>query len=364
MKLHMPVKVFFQENAVKENGKELAMLGKKAMIVTGKHSSKVNGSLDDVVKAFTDNNIPYVIFDDIEENPSVETVAKAASMAVAEGVDFFVGIGGGSPMDASKAISLLAKNPELIPDARVKLYEKSEHKAYPVAAVPTTSGTGSEVTQYAILTLHDNHTKKSMAHYVFPEVAFVDAGYLKTSSYKNMVSTCVDALAHAIESYLNTNSNDMNRVYAREAMRLWGLSKAGLLSEESFKNMSDEDYARFMHASVMAGMSIAHTGTSLPHGLSYPVTYEMGVPHGKAVGMFLPAFIKAYEGKADVKAVLDILGFTNEEEFEKYINTLLGHTDISDDIWSKDVQDILSNPAKLKNYPFEMTEQLLNTFRK
>lgn len=216
MRLYMPTKVFFGSGCVSENGAELKALGSRAMIVTGKHSSRINGSLAAVEQALQANGQTYVIFDEIEENPSVETVAVAAGIAVKEQVDFFVAVGGGSPMDASKAISLLAANPSAIDHAEERLYHPEPMQGYPVAAVPTTSGTGSEVTPYAILTRHDLHTKQSIAHKWFADLAFVDAGYVKTSSYENMVSTCVDALAHLIESYLNTNANAYNGYIQRK----------------------------------------------------------------------------------------------------------------------------------------------------
>ena len=96
MKLYMPTKVFFERDCVLKHSEELITLGKHAMIVTGKHSSRVNGALADVEQALKDTGKKYCIFDEIEENPSVETVVRAAKIAVDEGVDFFVAIGGGS----------------------------------------------------------------------------------------------------------------------------------------------------------------------------------------------------------------------------------------------------------------------------
>lgn len=107
---NIPTDIYIENGAVKNHGGEIAELGKKAMIVTGRHSSAVNGSLDDVRAVLESQGIGYVIYNDIEENPSVETVYTAATAAVKYGVDMFVAVGGGSPMDASKAISMLAKN--------------------------------------------------------------------------------------------------------------------------------------------------------------------------------------------------------------------------------------------------------------
>lgn len=367
MKLYMPTKVLFERGCVRAHGAELQALGSKAMIVTGKHSSRVNGSLADVEAALTENGQPYVIFDEIEENPSVETVARAAQTAVAEKVDFFVAIGGGSPMDASKAISILCRHPEAIAEAEKHLYDKTPMDGYPIAAVPTTSGTGSEVTPYAILTLHSRHTKQSIAQHLFAQVAFVDAGYLRTSSYANMVSTCVDALAHLIESYLNTNANELNRMYSAEGLRVWGVEKNALLPQTAkaahgSMTLADETLDAFMRASVIAGVAITHTGTSIPHGLSYPVTYEMGVPHGKAVGYFLPGFLRAYENREDVARVMELLGFDGLDAFCSYLEQLIGRPQVAQELWEHDVELLMSNPAKLKNYPYEMTTDILRKF--
>ena len=163
MELYLPVKVYSEADCVKRHGTELCALGTKAMIVTGRHSAVKTGALQDVTDAL--GQMPYVVFDEIEENPSVETVVKAADLAKAQKVDFVIGIGGGSPMDASKAIALLAANPG---ETEEIFYESRKLPHLPVACVPTTCGTGSEVTPYAILTRHKLRTKKSISHRLFP----------------------------------------------------------------------------------------------------------------------------------------------------------------------------------------------------
>ncbi len=367
MKLYMPTAVFCEKDCVRLHSDELTKLGTKGMIVTGKHSSRFNGSLNNVEDALKSQNIPYIIYDDVEANPSVETVVKASKIAQTEGVDFFIGIGGGSPMDAAKAISLLAKNPDK--DSSV-LFENTTLEYYPIAEVPTTSGTGSEVTPYAILTLHEKHTKQSISHEIYPAVALVDYTYLKTAKRSGFINTCVDTLAHLIEAYLNTNANDYNRIYAREGFRLWGSVKNALVpcmnkneNDSESLELTDEEYETFMHASLVAGMAITHTGTSLPHGLSYPITYELGVPHGKAVGIFLPGFLRNYENLSEVHDVLELLGFSSINSFENYIRTIIGSVEIPIEIWETDKKSVLDNPAKLKNYPFEINAEILSTYR-
>ena len=347
MQLYMPTKVYSEDNCVQNHSRELQALGTKAMIVTGRHSAVKTGALADVVAAL--GEIPYVVFDRIEENPSIETVMEARQIAIDEGVDFFIGIGGGSPMDASKAIALMAKNPE---ETEAVLYTAKMLPHFPVACIPTTCGTGSEVTPYAILTRHALQTKKSISHKIFPVLALLDAKYLKTMSRTGLVNTCVDALSHLLESYLNTNTNDLNRVYSRQGLVIWSIFRDRLLQDE----LEDADYVHMLHASMVAGMAITHTGTSLPHGLSYPVTYHLGVPHGRAVGMFLGGFVEYYADQEEASEVVRLLGFENAKQLRGYLNQLLGVVEVSDELLQTAVEAILRDPGKLKNYPFPITK--------
>lgn len=343
MQLYMPTKAYSQENAVCSHSKEIRTLGTKAMIVTGKSAAKKNGALQDVVQALGD--MPYILFDRVEENPSIETVMEARAIAIKEKADLFIGIGGGSPMDASKAIAMMARHPE---EDESVLYAAKALDHYPVVCVPTTCGTGSEVTPYAILTRHAHRTKKSISHRIFPELALLDARYLKTMSRAGLINTCVDALAHLLESYLNTNSNELNRVYSREGLALWARFRDALLVGAE----TPEDYANMLHASMLAGMAIAHTGTSVPHGMSYPVTYSLGVPHGRAVGIFLGGFVKSYGNQEEAKAALEILGFSDSVSFCDYLHELLGAVPVPGELVETAADLLLDDPAKLKNYPF------------
>ena len=141
MKYYIPTKVYQEIDAVKVHAEELAGYGSYALIVTGKYSARANGALADVEAALDAYGKKHVQYDGIEENPSVETVMKATEFGKRNGVDFVIAIGGGSPMDAAKAIAIMLANPEK--DAEY-LYESAAHtKALPVVTIPTTCGTGS-----------------------------------------------------------------------------------------------------------------------------------------------------------------------------------------------------------------------------
>lgn len=358
MKFYMPVKVFFEKDAVRKNAAVLASAGSKALIVTGKRSAKLSGALDDVIYALESEGKSYFIFDGIEENPSVETIIKAKDLALKEGADFVIGVGGGSPMDASKAIALLAANPGEGEDFLWLKYDKLP-AALPVIAVPTTCGTGSEVTGVAVITRNDVRTKMSMSYRIFPRFAFVDGKYLKAAPMSVIGNTAVDALAHLVESRIHSGYNDMVETVNADGLLVFARTKDKLYNNSP---LDEEDYMNLMEASLLAGMSIAQSGTSIPHGLSYTLTYERGVPHGKAVGRFLGGYMK----HADPAVTADILskaGFGSLDEYEDFYAKLC--LDENDPIVTDKalldlcLSNIMANPGKLAACPYEVNEEIL-----
>ena len=353
MSFYLPTKVFVSADCVAVHSDILASLGKHALIVTGKSSSKANGSLNDVRNALDKVNVKYTIFDEVEENPSVETVMKARDVGVKAGVDFVVGVGGGSPLDASKAIAVMIKNQssswELMFDGKVS----PDH--LPVAAVPTTCGTGSEVTAVAVLTRHDLRTKLPMIHKVFPVVALCDSKYL-TGAPKGVIRrTAVDALGHMVESYINSRATPFSRMCADAGFALWKKCKEYLLDESS--SLNPEIATNLLEASTFAGMAIAQTGTSIPHGLSYTLTYEGGIPHGTAVGLFQSGYLR-HADEEERKHVLGAIGFDNPKEVGEFITKICPVT-VSRELLTKAVDSLLKNPSKLANCPYKADETVL-----
>lgn len=386
MELYMPVRIFNEKNCVRNHSRALAELGSRALVVTGKRSSRMNGALEDVTEALEREGIGWVLYDRTEENPSVRTVMEARNLGLSEKTDFVIGVGGGSPMDAAKAIALMIGNPAR---GEELLYRKAAgnrvNPAIPVACVPTTAGTGSEVTPYAILTREvlpdivlrtlpetessagsipglshlNQKIKQSISHRIFPSLALVDCSYLQTASRRGCVNTAVDTLAHLIESHLNANATSYSRFYSETGLRIWARGKDRLLRYE----IGEEERNLLMNACTLGGMAITHTGTCLPHALSYPVTCEMEIPHGQAVGIFLPGFLQIYTDQEAVTRTLSLLDFGSSQTFGEYIRKLLGEVKIPDELWERDMDNLLANPAKLKNYPFQLDREKLNRVR-
>lgn len=350
MYFYLPTKIYSERDCVKKYAAQWTSLGKKALIVTGK-SSAGNGALADVTEALEQAQVDYLIFNETEENPSIEMVMKVRDYGIKEQVDFVIGIGGGSPMDAAKAIALMIAHKEKDADF---LYQKGDDCALPVVEVPTTCGTGSEATPYAILTIHAQRIKSSLPHKVYPAYALVDGKYLMSAGRNILVNTAVDALGHFIESYINVNATDYSRMVCEYGMKVWSSIKNVLIGAE----ITEEDCDRLMTASTMAGMGIAHTGTALPHGLSYYLTYEEKIPHGKAVGYFLPGYLTQARPMVR-KEVLSLIGFPDIQYFASFIHKLIGPMEVEEELIRKAVTGLMSNEAKLKNVPYQVTEEML-----
>lgn len=352
MQFYLPTKIYTETGCVKNHSEELASLGKKALIITGRTSSKKNGSLKDVEEALKAQGREYCIFDKIEENPSIEMVMEARDYGLEQGADYCIGIGGGSPLDAAKAAALMMANPDA--DEGL-LYEAKPAAALPVAEVPTTCGTGSEVTPYAVITIHKKRTKSSISHRIYPVYALIDGSYLKEAPLSVIANTAIDALGHMIESYCNTKATDYSRMSCKYGMEMFAACKDVITGR---RIPDEEDYVNLMNVAAMAGIGITHTGTTLPHALSYKLTYELGIPHGKAVGILLAAYLKRTAQK-DQDTILAALGMASVEELRVFITEAIGEAEVLKHLLEEGARELASNTAKLASCPFPVNEEEL-----
>ena len=322
-KYYMPVKAFFGRNCIIKNSSEFLLLGKRALIVTGQSSAEKNGSLADIKQALDSRNISHVHYNRIKPNPSVDDAREAALFAIESGADFIIGIGGGSPLDAAKAIAILAVN-EIDDDTLFAGVYKN--KPLPVAAVPTTAGTGSEVTPYSILSYDKISNKKSIgSEFIFPAVAFLDPAYTSTLSMKTTVNTAIDALSHAVEGYLSVRATDVVSPYAMESIKLIGECIPALLG----KKVNEEIREKLLYASMLAGIVIAHTGTTAVHAMGYPLTYHRNIDHGRANGLVMHHYLKFLEPSIEkVKHIVSAAGMKNVDELGSALDKLLGEKEL------------------------------------
>ncbi|WP_031514936.1 iron-containing alcohol dehydrogenase family protein [Desulfofalx alkaliphila] len=324
LSFYCPTKVFFEQECVDKYSAEMSKFGKKALIVTGGNSSKKNGSLKDMVDALDKEGIDHRVFDQVEQNPSVNTVYQGARLARQMKADFIVGIGGGSPLDAAKAVAVLAVNDIEEDQLLTKRWVKS---ALPVVAVPTTAGTGSEVTPYSILTVDKEETKKSIAgDDLFPVIAYMDARYMLNLPWYVTANTAVDALSHSIEGFINNRATLISDLLALESITIIGR----VLKNIDLNNISLDERAELLYASMLAGMVISQTATNMVHAMGYPLTYYKNLPHGLANGVTLKAALEFLgQGSPDkVARVVRAMDCQNLDEVGRLLAKVLPQVSI------------------------------------
>ena len=296
---YMPTKVVMGRDCVKKQAGLLAPLGRHALIVTGR-SAEENGALDDVLSALGANGQQATVFCRVTPNPGIPCIREGIALLKSAGADFVVAIGGGSPMDAAKAIALLSvqeRTDEHIFDGGYA------PEALPMAHIPTTAGTGSEVTPYSVLTNDVRQTKTSLSSpALFPRVAFLDGKYMARLSPEISLNTALDALSHAMESMLSRSAIPLSDTLSEEAIELI----VPLLCKAQNGSMTLEERDTMLYASTLAGMAIAQSGTTAVHGMGYALTYFHNIPHGRANALLLGETLRLCEEKK-VRALPHIL---------------------------------------------------------
>lgn len=318
----MPVRVLCGENALVQAKDWIASLGKRALIVTGGSSAVKSGALAETIRLLGECGISYRIFDKIEPNPHTVTCWAAGKEARDFCADFLIGIGGGSPLDAVKAIGWYAANEALSPD---DIYgdRTGWKKPLPSVLIGTTAGTGSEVTGIAVLTGQNGRKKSIGGAGCYGTLAVCDYRYTLSVPYGTTVSTALDAFAHAAESYLANNANILSESYALAALPLvW----EGLRHFYETGKLPDQKLREKMYiGSLLSGLAINITGTLFPHAIGYVLTEECGIPHGKATAAFAPVLLERAQRFAPKKAQ-DILNLVScpQEELVAILRSLTG----------------------------------------
>ncbi len=360
-KYYMPTAVFFGQGAIQKNTERFEEAGTKALLVTGQRSARVSGALHDVTRALTALGIPHSVFDEVEENPSFETVRQAASKMKKEDCDFVVAIGGGSPLDAGKAIAMLAANDGMsIED----LYGNPEQwQVFHTIAVPTTSGTGSEVTHFAVLTDDEGNKAGLSSRRNFPVTSFLDPSYTVTMNENVTTATALDALCHAVEGeLLNAGRNPLISQLAKNSVAMIrdGLG-AVISSPEDIQKRADLQYA-----AMLAGMVIAHTGTSVVHPAGYPLSVHKEVKHGLANAFFLVEVLRNVSRKEERRTNASIEPFASLEALESFLKSygVYDHTLTITDEEAREWSEAIMKSPHYRRTPGTFTREFFETMYK
>jgi len=289
---HQSTKILFGRGRINELAQYVLPYGKKALLVTTPASTASLGEqYTRVKKILTDNGIQVAHYDGVIPNPTVATISAGALMARKFGAEVIIGLGGGSSMDAAKAISVEATHEGTSWDYLFyKTPQPDPAKLLPVIAISTTSGTGSQVTQVAVVTNPDTRDKSALYNNIlYPQVCIVDPELMVTVPGFVTATTGFDVLCHAFESTINPGTGAYVDLLAWEAISIVAGNLPKVLA-----NLSDIDAReRMAWADTLAGLCIANAGVTLPHGMGMAVGgMYPHVAHGESLAILYPAFAK------------------------------------------------------------------------
>ncbi|MGG7156224.1 iron-containing alcohol dehydrogenase [Clostridium perfringens] len=288
--------------------------GKKAFIVIGGGSMKRFGFLDKVLSYLKEANMETKVFEGVEPDPSVETVMKGAKEMEEFNPDWIVSIGGGSPIDAAKAMWIFYEYPDftfekaIVPFGLPKLRRKAKF-----VAIPSTSGTATEVTAFSVITDYKAKIKYPLADFeITPDIAIVDPSLAETMPEKLVAHTGMDALTHAIEAYTASLRSNFTDPLALKAIEMVNMHLVN-------SNKGDMEARGEMHeAQCLAGMAFSNALLGIVHSMAHKVGAVFHIPHGCANAIFLPYVIK-YNRKACEDRYANIarhIGLKGESERE------------------------------------------------
>ncbi|HLR71215.1 MAG TPA: iron-containing alcohol dehydrogenase [Pseudogracilibacillus sp.] len=295
----VPSKILYGKNAVKELKNILPTMGKKALIITDEVMVKI-GTIGEILKILEDGSVAYDVYSGINTEPNSNHVKEALKVCEYSKSDFIISLGGGSCIDLAKAISVLAyrDNHTGIKPNDNHLEDKLKH-----IAIPTTAGTGSEVTDVTVITDLETDQKVMMKNtYYTPTVALVDPQFTYSCPKQIIANTGVDALCHAIESLMSIKTNSFSEKFAWSSIELILNNLEKAYTEENNKPYMD----KMALASLEAGIAFSNASVCLVHGMSRPLGAVFNVPHGVSNAMLLNTVLEF--SKENIIGILEIIG--------------------------------------------------------
>jgi hypothetical protein len=298
--------------------------GNQALIVTGKTVKKM-GFADKVTNYLKEAGIGSEVFE-VEPEPAVETVIKGAEVARTYGPDLIVGLGGGSNIDAAKAIWVLYERPNMKVGSINPFMKLGLRKKARLIGIPTTSGSGSEATRATVITSPAEERKLELANKeLVPDIAIVDPELPRTMPQKLVAETGFDALSHAVEAYVATVGNDFSDALAIKAIQL--IFK---YLRRSYGNREDIEAITKMHmAATMGGMAFSNSDVAIVHALGHVTGGVLHVPHGRAMAIILPYSVEynakvkvATQKYAEIAKAVGIEAKTDNKALEKFVEAL------------------------------------------
>ncbi len=307
----IPQKIIVGKGALEKVGQiSVDLDGKHAFIISGPNLEKM-GIVSKVEGLLNEVSIDADSYTNIEANPSVTTVEKTAKAFIESKADYIVALGGGSPLDVAKAVAVVAKYGGSITD-----YEgahKVPGKVIPMIAIPTTAGTGSEVTAFSVITDHIRDYKLTVFSYeLIPDYAILDQNLIMTAPASVAAACGIDAFIHAEESYISRDASPFTEAMSEKAMELIGRSIRAFVADRENQKAAEDMLA----GSLFAGIAFSWARLGNVHAMSHPVSAYFDVPHGVANGILLPTIVN-YNSSVDEGKYLKIYNYISEEPVTK-----------------------------------------------
>lgn len=261
----------------------LNSVGQRVLIVTDQGIVKA-GLVKPIIDSLMDSGIEAVVYDQVLADPAESIVLAATDLAISHRVDGVIGLGGGSSMDVAKLVALLAKGEENLAD--IYGVNRVKGQRLPLIQIPTTAGTGSEVTTVAIITVGETEKKGVVSSQLMPDIALLDANLTLGLPPMVTATTGIDAMVHAIEAYtsLSPNHNAVSDALAREALALLGANIETAVNHGSDLNAR----SKMLLGSMLAGQAFANSPVAAVHALAYPLGGIYHLSHGLTNALILP----------------------------------------------------------------------------
>lgn len=315
-------------NVLGEAAPLLKKMGNKAFIVTGRHVA-VSDMMKQLTVLLDENGIDCVIFDGITGEPTDTMIENGVEMLKSSGCDFIIGIGGGSPLDSAKAIAAMAVNEGSIADYNGK---EITGEILPLAAIPTTAGTGSEATKFTVITDSEKGIKMLLKGDVLvPKLAIVDSSFTVGAPKSVTSATGLDALTHAVEAYTSRKAFSMTDTLAVSAVKRI-MKYLPIAYKEPDNSLAREQMSI---AALEAGICINNSSVTIVHGMSRPIGALFHVPHGMSNAMLLKECLSfavsgAYEKFANLGRETGVASDSDSDETaaEKFIDSLQSICDV------------------------------------
>lgn len=291
-----------------------------SFLVTGNNSYEDSGAKSIIGGFLKDYNTFQ--FTDFETNPKLPDIEKGIKLFKKNNCDFVIAVGGGSAIDVAKSINIFAFNEEQ-PIEYIKRIKMISKKGAPLVAVPTTTGTGSEATKFAVI--YTEKIKNSLEHdFILPDYAIIDPQFALNIPKKVAASPIMDALCQAIESYWSVNSTQESKAYAEQSIKILVKNLP-----DAVDNPTHELVGELAKAANLAGKAINISKTTAPHAISYPITAYFDVPHGQAVALTIAQML-IYNSNVTHEDVLDVRGVDYVKQTINEIVNFLGAKDAED----------------------------------